>query len=121
NMSYSGLITRIKSNYIHSGREIKQAHIREWIDRISTTAPCSACDGSRLGPAARESKINSLGIADMTAMQVSELLDALDQIQIADAAPLITNLKAVLESMVDLGLGYLSLDRPAGTLSGGEA
>lgn len=121
NMSYSGLITRIKSNYIHSGREIKQAHIREWIDRISTTAPCSACDGSRLGLAARESKINSLGIADMTAMQVSELLDALDQIQIADAAPLITNLKAVLESMVDLGLGYLSLDRPAGTLSGGEA
>ncbi|GAA3306579.1 ATP-binding cassette domain-containing protein [Glutamicibacter nicotianae] len=121
NMSYSGLITRIKSNYIHSGREIKQAHIREWIERISTTAPCSACDGSRLGPAARASKINSLGIADMTAMQVSELLDALDQIQIADAAPLITNLKAVLESMVDLGLGYLSLDRPAGTLSGGEA
>ncbi|UTM47406.1 ATP-binding cassette domain-containing protein [Glutamicibacter mysorens] len=121
NMSYSGLITRIKSNYIHSGREIKQAHIREWIERISTTAPCSACDGSRLGPAARESKINSLGIADMTAMQVSELLDALDQIQIPDAAPLITNLKAVLESMVDLGLGYLSLDRPAGTLSGGEA
>ncbi|PJJ43757.1 excinuclease ABC A subunit [Glutamicibacter mysorens] len=121
NMSYSGLITRIKSNYIHSGREIKQAHIREWIERISTTAPCSACDGSRLGPAARESKINSLEIADMTAMQVSELLDALDQIQIADAAPLITNLKAVLESMVDLGLGYLSLDRPAGTLSGGEA
>lgn len=121
NMSYSGLITRIKSNYIHSGREIKQAHIREWIERISTTAPCSACDGSRLGPAARESKINSLGIADMTAMQVSELLDALDQIQVADAAPLITNLKAVLESMVDLGLGYLSLDRPAGTLSGGEA
>ncbi|MDV2975929.1 UNVERIFIED_CONTAM: excinuclease ABC subunit UvrA [Actinomycetes bacterium ARC8] len=121
NMSYSGLITRIKSNYIHSGREIKQAHIREWIDRISTTAPCSACDGSRLGLVARESKINSLGIADMTAMQVSELLDALDQIQIADAAPLITNLKAVLESMADLGLGYLSLDRPAGTLSGGEA
>ena len=121
NMSYSGLITRIKSNYIHSGREIKQAHIREWIDRISTTAPCSACDGSRLGPAARASKINSLGIADMTAMQVSELLDALDQIQIPDSAPLIANLKAVLESMVDLGLGYLSLDRPAGTLSGGEA
>ncbi|WP_190265074.1 ATP-binding cassette domain-containing protein [Glutamicibacter nicotianae] len=121
NMSYSGLITRIKSNYIHSGREIKQAHIREWIERISTTAPCSACDGSRLGPAARASKINSLGIADMTAMQVSELLDALDQIQIPDAAPLITNLTAVLESMVDLGLGYLSLDRPAGTLSGGEA
>ncbi|WP_434923139.1 ATP-binding cassette domain-containing protein [Glutamicibacter sp. PAEs-4] len=121
NMSYSGLITRIKSNYIHSGREIKQAHIREWIERISTTAPCSACEGSRLGPAARASKINSLGIADMTAMQVSELLDALDQIQIPDAAPLITNLKAVLESIVDLGLGYLSLDRPAGTLSGGEA
>ena len=121
NMSYSGLITRIKSNYIHSGREIKQAHIREWIERISTTAPCSACDGSRLGPAARESKINSLGIADMTAMQVSELLDALDQIQIQDASPLITNLKAVLESMVDMGLGYLTLDRPAGTLSGGEA
>ena len=67
NMSYSGLITRIKSNYIHSGREIKQAHIREWIERISTTAPCSACDGSRLGEKARASKINDLGIADMTA------------------------------------------------------
>ncbi|MEG2927846.1 MAG: excinuclease ABC subunit UvrA [Glutamicibacter sp.] len=121
NMSYSGLVTRIKSNYIHSGREIKQAHIRAWIERISTTAPCSACTGSRLGQAARASKINSLGIADMTALQVSELLETLEKIQIPDAAPLIANLKAVLKSMVDLGLGYLSLDRPAGTLSGGEA
>ncbi|MFK0084009.1 ATP-binding cassette domain-containing protein [Glutamicibacter sp. NPDC090743] len=121
NMSYSGLVTRIKSNYIHSGREIKQAHIRAWIERISTTAPCSACAGSRLGQAARDSKINSLGIADMTALQVSELLEILEKIQIPDAAPLTTNLKAVLKSMVDLGLGYLSLDRPAGTLSGGEA
>jgi len=121
NMSYSGLITRIKSNYILSGREIKQAHIREWIDRISTTAPCAACNGSRLGEKARASKINGLGIADMAAMQVSELAGELARIQIADAAPLLTNLGAVLTSMVDLGLGYLSLDRPAGTLSGGEA
>ncbi|TAP27210.1 excinuclease ABC subunit UvrA [Arthrobacter sp. S41] len=121
NMSYSGLITRIKSNYILSGREIKQAHIREWIDRISTTAPCTVCAGSRLSEAARASKMNSLGIADMTAMQVSELSAELDKLQIPDAAPLIKNLIAILESMVELGLGYLSLDRPAGTLSGGEA
>ena len=121
NMSYSGLVTRIKSNYIHSGREIKQAHIRDWIARISTTAPCSACGGSRLGEKARASKINNLGIADMTALQVSDLLAELDQLDIPAAAPLLANLKAVLEAMVQIGLGYISLDRPAGTLSGGEA
>ena len=121
NMSYSGLVTRIKSNYIHSGREIKQAHIRDWIDRISTTAPCSACGGSRLGEKARASKINQLGIADMTALQVTDLLAQLERLDIPAAAPLLANLTAVLQAMVQIGLGYLSLDRPAGTLSGGEA
>ncbi len=121
NMSYSGLVTRIKSNYIHSGREIKQAHIRDWIDRISTTAPCSACGGARLGEKARASKINQLGIADMTALQVTDLLAQLERLDIPAAAPLLANLTAVLQAMVQIGLGYLSLDRPAGTLSGGEA
>jgi len=121
NMSYSGLITRIKSSYIHSGREIKQAHIRDWIERISTTAPCSACGGTRLSEKARASKIAGLGIADMTAMQVTDLLDVLGRLEIPEAAPLLENLKAVLASMVQIGLGYISLDRPAGTLSGGEA
>lgn len=121
NMSYSGLVTRIKSNYIHSGREIKQAHIRDWIDRISTTAPCSACGGSRLGEKARASKINQLGIADMTALQVTDLLAQLERLDIPAAAPLLANLTAVLQAMVQIGLGYLCLDRPAGTLSGGEA
>ncbi len=121
NMSYSGLITRIKSNYIHSGREIKQAHIRDWIERISTTAPCSACDGTRLSEKARASKINNLGIAQLTALQVSDVLVELESFDIPQAAPLLLNLRAVLESMVQIGLGYLSLDRPAGTLSGGEA
>ncbi|WP_417373207.1 ATP-binding cassette domain-containing protein [Glutamicibacter protophormiae] len=121
NMSYSGLVTRIKSNYIHSGREIKQAHIRDWIDRISTTAPCSACGGARLGEKARASKINQLGIADMTALQVTDLLAQLERLDRPAAAPLLANLTAVLQAMVQIGLGYLSLDRPAGTLSGGEA
>ncbi|WPR66262.1 excinuclease ABC subunit UvrA [Glutamicibacter protophormiae] len=121
NMSYSGLVTRIKSNYIHSGREIKQAHIRDWIDRISTTAPCSACGGARLGEKARASKINQLGIADMTALQVTDLLAQLERLDIPAAAPLLANLTAVLQAMVQIGLGYLCLDRPAGTLSGGEA
>ncbi|GGL84112.1 ATP-binding cassette domain-containing protein [Glutamicibacter protophormiae] len=121
NMSYSGLVTRIKSNYIHSGREIKQAHIRDWIDRISTTAPCSACGGSRLGEKARASKINQLGIADMAALQVTDLLAQLERLDIPAAAPLLANLTAVLQAMVQIGLGYLCLDRPAGTLSGGEA
>ncbi|WP_346922086.1 excinuclease ABC subunit UvrA [Glutamicibacter creatinolyticus] len=121
NMSYSGLITRIKNNYIHSGREIKQAHIRDWIARISTTAACSVCGGARLGEKARASKIDGYGIAQLSAMQVSELIPVLDQLQIPDAAPLLGNLKAVLQSMVQIGLGYISLDRPAGTLSGGEA
>ncbi|WP_396278468.1 ATP-binding cassette domain-containing protein [Glutamicibacter creatinolyticus] len=121
NMSYFGLITRIKNNYIHSGREIKQAHIRDWIARISTTAACSVCGGARLGEKARASKIDGYGIAQLTALQVSELIPVLDQLQIPDAAPLLGNLKAVLQSMVQIGLGYISLDRPAGTLSGGEA
>lgn len=121
NMSYSGLITRIKNNYIHSGREIKQAHIRDWIARISTTAACSVCGGARLGEKARASKIDGYGIAQLSALQVSELIPVLDQLQIPDAAPLLGNLKAVLQSMVQIGLGYISLDRPAGTLSGGEA
>lgn len=121
NMSYSGLITRIKNNYIHSGREIKQAHIRDWIARISTTAPCSICGGARLGEKARASKIDGYGIAQLSALQVSDLIPVLDQLQIPDAAPLLGNLKAVLQSMVQIGLGYISLDRPAGTLSGGEA
>ena len=121
NMSYSGLITRIKSNYIHSGREIKQAHIRDWIERISTTAPCSVCGGARLGEKARASKIDGYGIAQLCALQVSDLIPVLDKLDIPDAAPLLGNLKAVLQSMVQIGLGYISLDRPAGTLSGGEA
>lgn len=121
NMSYSGLITRIKNNYIHSGREIKQAHIRDWIARISTTAACSVCGGARLGEKARASKIDGYGIAQLSALQVSELIPVLDQLQIHDAAPLLGNLKAVLQSMVQIGLGYISLDRPVGTLSGGEA
>ena len=121
NMSYSGLITRIKNNYIHSGREIKQAHIRDWIARISTTTACSVCGGARLGEKARASKIEGYGIAQLSALQVSELIPVLDQLQIPDAAPLLGNLKAVLQSMVQIGLGYISLDRPAGTLSGGEA
>ena len=121
NMSYSGLITRIKTTYINSGREIKQAHIRDWIARISTTAPCSECAGTRLGEKARASKINSLGIADMTALQVTDLLQTLEELQIPAAAPLLNNLRAVLAAMVQIGLGYISLDRPAGTLSGGEA
>lgn len=121
NMSYSGLITRIKSNYIHSGREIKQAHIRDWIERISTTAPCAACNGSRLSEKARASKIAGLGIAQMTAMQVTDLHAQLAKLVIEDAAPLLANLRAILASMIQIGLGYISLDRPAGTLSGGEA
>ncbi|MGP9605917.1 ATP-binding cassette domain-containing protein [Glutamicibacter sp. 287] len=121
NMSYSGLITRIKSNYIHSGREIKQAHIRDWIERISTTAPCAACNGSRLSEKARASKIAGLGIAQMTAMQVTNLHAELVKLVIEDAAPLLANLRAILASMIQIGLGYISLDRPAGTLSGGES
>lgn len=121
NMSYSGLITRIKSSYILSGKEIKQAHIRQWIERISTTAPCSDCAGSRLSDKARASQINGLGIAQLSAMQVTDLRNVLQELEIRDAAPLLVNLRAILDAMVQIGLGYLSLDRPAGTLSGGEA
>lgn len=121
NMSYSGLITRIKTSYIHSGKEIKQAHIRDWIARISTTAPCTVCAGSRLSEKARASKIAGLGIAQLTAMQVTDLVEFLDTLDIVDAAPLLGNLRTILASLVQIGLGYLSLDRPAGTISGGEA
>ncbi|WP_431712008.1 ATP-binding cassette domain-containing protein [Glutamicibacter uratoxydans] len=121
NMSYSGLLTRIRENYIFSGREIKQAHIREWIERISSTTACSVCSGTRLSDKARASRLAGYGIADLCALQVSDLMGVLDSFQLPQAAPLLANLRAVLESMVQIGLGYISLDRPAGTLSGGEA
>lgn len=121
NMSYSGLVTRIKSSYIHSEREVKQKHIRDFVERISTTAPCSACSGSRLNDAARASKLHGHGIAELCSMQVSDLLATLKTIDEPGALPLLEKLSLVLESMVHIGLGYISLDRPAATLSGGEA
>ena len=98
-----------------------QPHIRAFVDRAVTFQPCPECDGTRLAPEARSSKINGKNIADACAMQITDLVEWVRTIDDPSVAPLVSNLLELLESFVTIGLGYLSLDRPAGTLSGGEA
>ncbi|MFE2943877.1 excinuclease ABC subunit UvrA [Streptomyces sp. NPDC059255] len=121
NMTYEGLIPRIQKSMLAKDREGMQPHIRAFVDRAVTFTSCPECDGTRLNEGARSSKINGISIADACAMQISDLADWVRGIDEPSVAPLVTALGAALDSFVEIGLGYLSLDRPAGTLSGGEA
>ncbi|MDL9935938.1 excinuclease ABC subunit UvrA [Gordonia sp. ABSL1-1] len=121
NLTYEGLIPKIKKSMLSKDREAMQPHIRAFVDRAIAFAECPDCGGTRLSAAARSSTINGLSIADACAMQISDLADWVDGIDEPSAAPLLAGLRANLQSFVDIGLGYLSLDRPAGTLSGGES
>ncbi|MER5753305.1 excinuclease ABC subunit UvrA [Streptomyces sp. NPDC002088] len=121
NMTYEGLIPRIQKSMLSKDREAMQPHIREFVDRAITFTTCPDCDGTRLTEAARSSKIKKISIADACAMQISDLADWVRGLDEPSVGPLLTALQQTLDSFVEIGLGYLALDRPSGTLSGGEA
>ena len=124
NMTYEGLIPRIQKSFLSKDVEAMQPHIRAFVERAVTFTTCPDCHGTRLNAVARSSKIRGIDIAQACSMQVSDLaawVDALDPRLTQNVAPLIKALRATLAAFVEIGLGYLSLDRPSGTLSGGEA
>ncbi|MET7455770.1 excinuclease ABC subunit UvrA [Streptomyces sp. NPDC005574] len=121
NLTYEGLIPKIQKSFLSKDREAMQPHIREFVDRAVTFTTCPECDGTRLSEAARTSRIGKISIADACAMQISDLADWVRGLDEPTVAPLLTALRQALDSFVEIGLGYLSLDRPSGTLSGGEA
>jgi excinuclease ABC A subunit len=121
NVAYDGLIPKIRKSMFSKDVDSLQPHIRAFVERAAVFKTCPACDGSRLNEAARSSKINGLGIADVCAMQVTDAAEWLRGIDDKGVAPLVANLLHLFDSFVEIGLGYLSLDRPSGTLSGGES
>jgi excinuclease UvrABC ATPase subunit len=121
NTSYEGLVVKVKRLYLSKDRESVQPHIRTFVDRAVTFTTCRACDGTRLNPAALSSKVNGRNIAECAAMQISDLAEFVRGIDDPSVAPLLTTLGGTLDSLVEIGLGYLSLDRESGTLSGGES
>ena len=121
NVTYQGLVPQVRKSYLSKDREALQPHIREFVDRAVTFTTCPDCEGTRLSEAARSSKIDGLSIADVCAMQISDLAEWVRSLDYPQVAPLLANLQQTLDAFVEIGLGYLSLDRPSGTLSGGEA
>ena len=121
NVTFEGLIPKIQKSMLAKDREAMQPHIRAFVDRAITFDICPACEGTRLSPEARSSKIDGISIADACAMQISDLAGWVRGLDEPSVAPLLTGLRHLLDSFAEIGLGYLSLDRPAGTLSGGEA
>jgi excinuclease UvrABC ATPase subunit len=121
NLTYSGLIPTIQKSMLSKDVEAMQPHIRAFVERVITFTPCPECGGTRLNAPARSSKIRGINIADACAMQINELAEWLRGLKEPSVAPLLAGLQHTLDSFVEIGLGYLSLDRPSGTLSGGEA
>ncbi|MFG2303596.1 ATP-binding cassette domain-containing protein [Actinacidiphila glaucinigra] len=121
NMTYEGLIPRVQKSMLSKDKEAMQPHIREFVDRAVAFTSCPECEGTRLSEGARASKIAGTSIADACAMQISDLAEWVRGLDEPSVAPLLTKLQHTLESFVEIGLGYLSLERPSGTLSGGEA
>jgi excinuclease ABC A subunit len=121
NMTYEGLIPRVQKSMLSKDREAMQPHIRAFVERAVTFTACPECGGTRLSAAARSSKIEGVSIADACAMQISDLAAWARSLDEPSVAPLLASLRLTLDSFVQIGLGYLSLDRASGTLSGGEA
>ena len=121
NTTYEGLVVKVQRMYLAKDRESAQPHVKAFIERIATFTTCKECDGARLRPAALESRIDGRNIADCSAMQISDLAVFLAELDAPSVGPLLTNLRHTLDSLVEIGLGYLSLDRESATLSGGEA
>ncbi|MEU3070779.1 excinuclease ABC subunit UvrA [Streptomyces sp. NPDC006906] len=120
-LTFEGLIPKIQKSFLSKDREAMQPHIREFVDRAVTFATCPECEGTRLTEGARSSKINKISIADACAMEIRDLAEWVRGLDEPSVAPLLEALQQTLDSFVEIGLGYLALDRPAGTLSGGEA
>ncbi|MFG3228055.1 ATP-binding cassette domain-containing protein [Kitasatospora sp. NPDC048194] len=121
NLTYEGLVPKLQKSMLSKDKDALQPHIRAFVERAVTFAVCPDCDGTRLSEAARSSRIGEVSIADACAMQISDLADWVRGLDEPSVAPLLTALGQTLDSFVEIGLGYLSLDRPSGTLSGGEA
>jgi excinuclease ABC A subunit len=121
NLTYAGLIPTIEKSFLSKDVEAMQPHIRAFVERAITFAPCPECGGTRLSELARSSKIAGASIADVCAMQISDLATWVADLDEPSVGPLLASLRNTLESFVTIGLGYLALDRPSGTLSGGEA
>jgi excinuclease UvrABC ATPase subunit len=121
NLTYEGLIPKIQKSMLSKDVDSMQPHIRAFVERAVTFTTCPDCEGTRLTEAARSSKINGISIADACAMQISDLADWMRGLDEPSVAPLLTSLRHTLDSFVEIGLGYLSLERPSGTLSGGES
>ncbi|GAB3839214.1 excinuclease ABC subunit UvrA [Micromonospora andamanensis] len=121
NLTYAGLIPQIQKSFLSKDVEAMQPHIRAFVERAVTFTVCPDCGGTRLSEAARSSKIKGVNIADACAMQINDLAEWVRGLREPSVAPLLASLQHTLDSFVEIGLGYLSLDRPSGTLSGGEA
>ena len=121
NLTYEGLVPRIQKAFLSKDVSALQPHIRAFVERAVTFATCPECGGTRLNTVARSSKIKGISIADACAMQINDLAEWVRTLNEPSAAPLLLALGNLLDSFVEIGLGYLSLERPSGTLSGGEA
>ena len=121
NLTYEGLVPKIQKSFLSKDRDAMQPHIRAFVDRAVTFTPCPDCGGSRLNEGARSSRIAGMNIAEACALQINDLAAWVRGLDEPSVGPLLTTLRQILDSFVTIGLGYLSLDRPAGTLSGGEA
>jgi excinuclease UvrABC ATPase subunit len=121
NLTYEGLVPKVQKSFLQKDKEALQPHIRAFVDRAVTFTACPECGGTRLNEAARSSRIGGVNIADVCAMQISDLAEWVRCVDEPSVAPLLATLQQTLDSFVEIGLGYLSLDRASGTLSGGEA
>ncbi|WP_223690955.1 ATP-binding cassette domain-containing protein [Leifsonia poae] len=121
NITYEGLVPRVQKSILSKDVDALQSHLRAFVERAVAFAPCPECGGTRLSAGARASKIAGISIADACSMQISDLAQWVRGLDEPSVAPLLATLRSLLDSFVDIGLGYLSLDRPSGTLSGGEA
>jgi excinuclease UvrABC ATPase subunit len=121
NLTYEGLVPKVRKSFLAKDRDALQPHIRAFVERVATFTACPACGGTRLNEAARSSRIRGITIADACAMQTSDLAEWVRGLDEPSVAPLLATLLRTLDSFVEIGLGYLSLDRSSGTLSGGEA
>src|SRR5262245_17157645 len=121
NLTYEGLIPKIQKSFLSKDVDAMQPHIRAFVERAVTFTACPECGGTRLNEAARSSRIKGINIADACAKEITELAEWLRSLDEPSVAPLLGALRETLDSFVEIGLGYLSLDRPSGTLSGGEA
>jgi excinuclease UvrABC ATPase subunit len=121
NLTYEGLVPKIQKSMLSKDVEALQPHIRSFVERAVTFSACPECGGTRLSAAARSAKIKGISIADACAMQISDLADWIRALEEPGVAPLLANLQHLFDAFVEIGLGYLSLDRASGTLSGGES